>query len=81
MGGLVYALCENKGADRPARPRRLISVFVVRCQDSIIPPFFPKISRLLTNLCSGAGWFRFYLVAGPRADFLVAWLIMPFVHV
>ena len=40
MGGPVYALCENEDADRPARPRCLIGAFVVRCQDSIIPPFF-----------------------------------------
>ena len=27
----------NKGADQPAHPRRLISAFVVHCLDSIIP--------------------------------------------
>ena len=27
----------NKGADQPAHPRSLISAFVVRCLDSIIP--------------------------------------------
>ena len=27
----------NKGADQPAHPCRLISTFVVRCLDSIIP--------------------------------------------
>ena len=27
----------NKGADQPAHPRSLISDFVVRCLDSIIP--------------------------------------------
>ena len=27
-----------KGADQPAHPRSLISAFVVRCLDSIIPP-------------------------------------------
>ena len=32
---LVYA--NNKGADQPAHPRSLISAFVVRCLDSIIP--------------------------------------------
>ena len=45
MGGPVYALCENEGAERPAHPRCLISAFVVRCQDSIIPPFFPKFKE------------------------------------
>ena len=27
----------NKGADQPAHPHSLISAFVVRCLDSIIP--------------------------------------------
>ena len=27
----------NKGADQPAHPRNLISTFVVRCLDSIMP--------------------------------------------
>ena len=27
----------NKGANQPAHPRSLVSVFVVRCLDSIIP--------------------------------------------
>ena len=27
----------NKGADQPAHPRSLISGFVIRCLDSIIP--------------------------------------------
>ena len=35
----VYVICENKGADQPAHPRSLISVFVVRCMDSIISLF------------------------------------------
>ena len=32
---LVYA--NNKGADHPAHPRSLISTFVVRFLDSVIP--------------------------------------------
>ena len=32
---LPYA--NNKGADQPAHPRSVISAFVVRCLDSIIP--------------------------------------------
>ena len=35
----------NKGADQPARPRRLISAFVVRCSS-----FFFSTKKLLTNL-------------------------------
>ena len=33
----VFAICDNKGADQPAHPRSLISAFVVRCVDSIMP--------------------------------------------
>ena len=37
----------NKGADQPAHPRSLISTFVVRCLDSIMPlVFISEISRL-----------------------------------
>ena len=42
---LLYA--KNKGADQPAHPRNLISTFVVRCLNSIIPLLSKsKISRL-----------------------------------
>ena len=33
----VYAIAKNKDADLPVHPRSLISAFVVRCLDSIIP--------------------------------------------
>ena len=37
----------NKGADQPAHPRSLISAFVVRCLDSVVPILAKsKISRL-----------------------------------
>ena len=43
----------NKDADQPAHPRSLISAFVVRCLDSIIPlVFISEISSL--HLTSGA---------------------------
>ena len=36
----------NKGADQPAHPRSLISTFVVRCQDRMIPLVYTsEISR------------------------------------
>ena len=36
----------NKGADQPARPRSLISTFVVRCLDSMICVLaISKVSR------------------------------------
>ena len=33
----VLPYANNKGADQPANPRSLISTFVIRCLDSIIP--------------------------------------------
>ena len=37
----------NKGADQPAQPRRLISTFVIRCLDSVISlDSISEISRL-----------------------------------
>ena len=33
----VLPYANNKGADQPAHPRSLISAFVVRCLDSMIP--------------------------------------------
>ena len=32
-----FAYANNKDADQPAHPRSLISVFVIRCLDSIMP--------------------------------------------
>ena len=44
---LFYAYANKKGADQPAHPRSLISTFVVRCLDSIIPLVsISEISRL-----------------------------------
>ena len=43
---ILYA--NNKAEDQPAHPRSLISAFVVRCLDSIVPILATsKISRLL----------------------------------
>ena len=34
----VHAICDNnKSADQPVHPRSLISAFVIRCLDNIIP--------------------------------------------
>ena len=33
----VFDYANNKDADQPAHPRSLISTFVIRCLDSIIP--------------------------------------------
>ena len=43
----VFAYANNKGADQPAHPRSLISAFVVRYLDSIIPRLaIAELSRL-----------------------------------
>ena len=45
MSLMLYA--NNKGADQPVHPRSLISAFVIRCLDSIIPlDSIAEISRL-----------------------------------
>ena len=42
---MLYA--NTKGADQPTHPHSLISVFVVRCLDRMIPMFdISKIARL-----------------------------------
>ena len=44
---LFMPYANNKGADQPVHPRSLISAFVVRCLDSIIPLVsIPEISSL-----------------------------------
>ena len=44
---LFSPYANNKGTDQPAHPRSLISAFVIRCLDSIIPLVsMPKISSL-----------------------------------
>ena len=47
----------NKGADQPAYPRSLISAFVVRCLDSVIPLVsISEISSLhLASVAAQAG--------------------------
>ena len=44
----VIPYANNKGADQPAHPRSLISAFVVRCLDSILP--LVSISEI-SSLC------------------------------
>ena len=44
----LMSYANNKGADQPAHPRSLISIFVVCCLDSIISlDCIAEISRLL----------------------------------
>ena len=66
---LFMPYVNNKGADQLAHPHSLISAFVVRCLDSIIPLLaISKISRL-ASFRSLAGWFESYLVANLEDRF------------
>ena len=53
----VLPYANDKGADQPAHPRSLISAFVVRCLDSIIPSVsISEISSLyLASVAAQAG--------------------------
>ena len=60
----------NKGADHPAHPRSLISAFVVRCLDGIIPlDSISEISSYRPNFCGYVDRFEFNLVANPEDRF------------
>ena len=65
----------NKGADQPAHPRSLISAFVVRCLDSIIPLVsISEISSLyLASVAAQAGLSHSWSQT-PKTGFLVTTL-------
>ena len=64
---LFMPYANNKGTYQPAHLRNLISKFVVRCLDSIIPILaIAKTSILKASLCSWAGHLESYLVANPK---------------
>ena len=72
----VLPYANNKGKDQPAHPRRLISIFVFRYLDSIIPlvTIF-KISRLkLVTVAEQAG-LNLTWSQTPKTGFLVTRLI------
>ena len=54
---MLYA--NNKGADQPAHPRSLISAFVVRCLDNMIPlvSISEILSLYLTFVAAQAGLY------------------------
>ena len=62
---LLLQYTNNKGADQPAHPRSLISAFVVRCLDSIIP-LVSSLYLASVSVCSWSDWFESYLVANPE---------------
>ena len=62
---LFMPYVNNKGADQPALPRSLISVFVVRCLDTC----WSRNFKTLASLCSWADRFESYLVENPEDRF------------
>ena len=65
----VMPYANNKGTDHSARPRSLISTFVVCCLDSIISSFCIQNFKLLASFNGCAGWFESYLVENPEDSF------------
>ena len=74
---LFMTCANNKGADQSAHPRSLISTFVVRCLDSILP--LVSISELsslcLASLAAQAGLCPTWSQT-PKTGFLVTRLIL-----
>ena len=73
----VLPYANNKDADQPAHPRRLISVFVIRCLDSIIHPFsISEIQSLkLVSVAEQAGLSLTWSQT-PKTGVLVTRLIL-----
>ena len=67
---MLYA--NDKGADQPAHPRSLISTFIVRCLDNIIPLVsISEISSLyLASVAASANLCLAYSQT-PKTDFLM----------
>ena len=66
---LLLPYANNKGADQPAHPRSLISTFVVRCLDSIIPLLAISKHSRLASFWSWAARFESNLVGNPEERF------------
>ena len=73
---LFMPYANNKGADKPAHPRSLISTFVVRCLDSTTPLVsISKISSLyLAAAVAAKAGLSFTLLQTLKTGFLVTWL-------
>ena len=68
-----FVLCEQQRRRSAWHPCSLISTFIVRSLDSIIPVvamYYVLNFKNLDSLCSWAGWFESYLVAKPEDRFL-----------
>ena len=75
MRKLFMSYANNKGADQPAHPRSLISAFVVRCLDSIIPLVsISEISSLYLVFVAAQAGLSLTWSQTPKTGFLVTWL-------
>ena len=69
---LFMPYMNNKGADQPAHPRSLISTFVARCLDSIIPLVSTsEISSLYLASANAQAGLSLPCLQTPKTDFLV----------
>ena len=59
----------NKDADQLVQVRSLMSIFVVRCFDSIIPILAKSKNSRLAGLSSSSGHFESHQVANPKDRF------------
>ena len=70
MRKLVLPYANNKGADQPAHPRSLISAFVVRCLDGIIPLVsISKFSSLYLASVAEQAYLSLPWSQSPKAGF------------
>ena len=66
----------KKGADQPARPGSLISAFVIRCLDSIIPPVsISEISILCIGSVAAQASLSLSWLQTLKTGFLMTWLM------
>ena len=76
---MLYA--NNKGADQPAHPRSLISAFIVRCLDSIMPLVsISGISSLYLASVAAQTGLRLTWSQTPKTGFLMMRLINIFLQ-
>ena len=65
----LQGFANNLGADQPAIPRRLISVFVIPLFESVISRHATSdFFYFLASLCSWAGWFESHFVRNPKEE-------------
>ena len=70
-----FSYANNKGADQPAHSHSLISTFVVRCRDNIIPLVsVSEISSLYLASVAAHASLSLTWSEIPKTGFLVTWL-------